>query len=262
MSAAQLARIAQSLGRADAARPSPRHRLIAEALMGAIERGRLKPGCRLPPETKLAALFRVSLGTVQKALARLAALGFLSRARRRGTFVAGRRAEDVVVFRFRDPATGQVLVPFTRVLAVAEERGPGPWRAHLGAGRCVRVDRLVWVENDPPAFSRFYIAHEHGRHLLAEPIERLHGVSFHRILGKRFNLPTLAASHRLQCRRLSPAACRHLGLPRASWGTAWDIAGHSSRGPTTYQSLEMPAGHRPVEFEMAGTALGRPPAER
>ena len=89
------------------------------------------------------------------------------------------------VFRFRNPATGDLLIPFTRVLSVAEDRSDGPWREFLDAERCVRVERLVWVEGDSPAFSQFHIAIEHGRHLLDEPIENLHGVSFHRILGER-----------------------------------------------------------------------------
>lgn len=110
------------------------------------------------------------------------------------TFFAGRRAEDVLVFRFRNPETGEVPVPFTRVLSVLEDCSAGPWRKYLGVERCVRVERLVWVEGDLPAFSQFTIAYEHGRHLLKEPIENLHGVSFHRILGRNFNLPILRSA--------------------------------------------------------------------
>ena len=83
------------------------------------------------------------------------------------------------------PETGEVLIPFTRVLSVVADDAEGPWRKVLGAESCVRVERLVWVEGDSPAFSQFHIAMEHGRHLLDEPIEQLHGVSFHRILGRR-----------------------------------------------------------------------------
>jgi GntR family transcriptional regulator len=186
---------------------------------------------------------------VQKALAHLAAHGVLQRTRRRGTFVAGRQAEDVFVFRFRSPETGQVLMPFTRVLSVAEHDADGRWRAFLQAERCVRVDRLVWVEGDAPAFSQFHIAIEHGRHLLAEPIENLHGVSFHRILGRRFNLPTVRISHRLQCRQLGPEACRHLSVPEGTFGTVWDVVGYAYQRATTYQSIQMPAGHRPIELD-------------
>jgi GntR family transcriptional regulator len=252
MTDAALARIARGISRDDAA--FPRYRRIIDALMQAIERGTLKAGDRLPPETVLAKVFSVSLGTIQKALAHLADSGMLERTRRRGTFVAGRQAEDVFVFRFKNPATGEVLVPFTRVLSVAEAEPDGAWRRFLDVKRCVRVERLVWVEGDSPAFSQFHIAYEHGKHLLREPVEALHGVSFHRILGREFNLPTLRTTHRLQCRKLTPSACRHLLLPEGTFGTAWDVVGFSYQQATTYQSVQIPAGHRPIELEVTGGA--------
>lgn len=251
MNDARLARIAKELARAEAASESPRYRQIIDALVRAIEHGILTPGDRLPPEVKLAELFSVSPGTIQKALANLADSGFVERTRRRGTFVAGRQAEDVFVFRFRNPETGQIRIPYTRVLTVAEDASDGPWRAFLPVPRSVRVERLVWVEGDSPAYSQFYIALEHGRHLLDEPIENLHGVSFHRILGRRFNLPTLRTTHRLQCRKLCAAACRHLIVAEGTFGTVWDVVGYSRLQATTYQSLQIPAGHRPIELDVA-----------
>jgi DNA-binding GntR family transcriptional regulator len=252
MNTAAVTQIARTVARADAKLDFPKYRQIIDAMVGAIERGALSPGDRLPPETKMAGLFSVSLGTVQKALVHMADSGFLQRTRRRGTFVAGRQAEDVFVFRFRNPATGKVLIPFTRVLSVAEDKSGGPWREFMQAERCVRVERLVWVEGDSPAFSQFYIAMEHGRHLLKEPVENLHGVSFHRILGRNFNLPTLRTSHRLQCRALSPAACRHLIVAEGTIGTVWDVVGYSYQQATTFQSLQIPAGHRPIELDVTG----------
>jgi GntR family transcriptional regulator len=250
-----MARIAEDLGRGETRWARPRYRQIIDALMAAIERGTLSPGDRLPPETTMAKLFSVSLGTVQKALVHLADSGVLHRSRRRGTFVAGRQAEDVFVFRFRDPDTGRILVPFTRVLSVSEDNSDGPWRRFLEVARCVRVDRLLWVEGDAPAFSQFHVSLAHGRHLLDARIEDLHGVSFHRILGRRFNLPTLRTSHRLQCRRLSAAACRHLTVPDGTFGTVWDVVGYSYHHATTFQSLQIPAGHRPIELD--GPTAGR-----
>jgi DNA-binding GntR family transcriptional regulator len=250
MDKAVMARIARDFVRAEARRDLPRYRHVIAALAGAIEHGRLSPGDRLPPESTLAKLFAVSLGTVQKALAHLADRGVLQRSRRRGTFVAGRQAEDVFVFRFRSPETGRLQMPFTRVLSVAEDDTDGPWRSCLGLDRCVRVERLVWVEGDAPAFSQFRIAVEHGRHLLEEPIENLHGVSFHRVLGRRFNLPTVRTSHRLQCRQLTPDACRHLLVPEGTFGTVWDVVGYSYQRATTYQSIQIPAGHRPIELDV------------
>jgi DNA-binding GntR family transcriptional regulator len=249
MNQAVMVQIARNIARTEA--DAPRYRQIIDALVRAIERGALTPGERFPPEIAMAELFSVSLGTMQKALVHLADSGFLQRTRRRGTFVAGRPAEDVFVFRFRHPETGEVLMPFTRVLSVTVDKSDGPWRAFLNMDRCVRVERLVWVEGDSPAFSQFHISLKHGRHLLEEPIDNLHGVSFHRILGKKFNLPTLRTTHRLQCRPLSAAACRHLIVPEGTVGTVWDVIGYSHQQATTYQSLQLPAGHRPIELDAA-----------
>ncbi len=257
MSEDTLARIAGEIAEAEPDSDLPRYRQIIDGLTGAIERGDLGPGDRLPAELDLAKLFSVSLGTIQKSLTHLADGGLVERTRRRGTFVSGRQAEDVFVFRFRDPATGGILIPFTRVLAVTEDASEGPWRDALSTKRCVRVDRLVWVEGDSPAFSQFHIALEHGRHLLKAPIDTLHGVSFHRVLGREFNLPTLRTSHALQSGALSDEACRHLVVPKGSFGTHWTATGFSYQQATTFQSLQIPAGHRPIEFEVGGVATGR-----
>src|SRR6185436_14687662 len=115
---------------------------------------------RLPAETALSAQLSVSLGTVQKALGKLADSGLVVRNRRTGTFVADRRsqASEAWVYRFRDARTGALQMPFVRVLSVAEDRSRGPWRELLDADRFVRVDRLLWIKDDPPAFTSVYFA--------------------------------------------------------------------------------------------------------
>src|SRR5262245_25156484 len=131
---ATISRIAIEIAKAQARSDSPRYRQIIDVLRATIERGLLAPGDRLPPETKLASLFSVSLGTAQKALTHLASDGILQRVRRKGTVVAGRQAEDVFVFRFREAGTGKVLIPFTRVLSIVVDESDGPWRRFLAGG--------------------------------------------------------------------------------------------------------------------------------
>ena len=199
-----ISRIATEIARAQPRSDTPRYRQVIDVLLATIERGLLAPGDQLPPETKLASLFSVSLGTAQKALTHLASLGVLQRVRRKGTMVAGRQAEDVFVFRFKEPGTGRIFIPFTRVLSIAVTTS-----MDLGAGFSVEsatcgVDRLVWVKGEAPAFSQVRIAIEHGRSLLKMPIESLHGLSFHKVLGRKFNLPTVRTSHRLQRQRSEP----------------------------------------------------------
>jgi GntR family transcriptional regulator len=238
----------------------PKYLQVLDAFTEAIRRGDFKPGERIPAESELCARLPVSLGTVQKALGRLAATGLVVRNRRTGTFVADRRsqASEAFIYRFRDPHTGELQMPFVKVLAVEVDRSVGPWRTLLNVKRCVRLDRLLWVENDPPAFTSVYFAYEHGKALLEVPLEELHGSSTHRVMADRFNLPTLRVEHRIGARGLTPVACRHLRLRPGTVGTVWDASDFSfADKPILFQRLQLPPGHRPIELAESGTTPRR-----
>ena len=229
----------------------PKYVRVFDAFTEAIRRGDFKPGERIPAESTLCAQLSVSLGTLQKALGKLVDNGMVVRSRRTGTFVADRRsqASEAWVYRFRDPRTGELQLPFVRVLAVAAEHSRGPWSELLAMDRCIRLDRLLWVENDPPAFTSVYFAYEHGRVLLDTPLEELHRSSAHRVMVEQFNLPTLRVEHRIGCRELSRAACDWLRVPAATVGTVWDVNDFSIDDKAIlFQRLQLPPGHRPIEI--------------
>lgn len=252
--------------RAGKAASEPKYQRVLAAFTDAIHRGDFKPGQRIPAESALSTQLSVSLGTVQKALGRLAESGLVVRNRRTGTFVADRRsqASEAWVYRFRDARTGELQMPFVRVLQVAEDRSRGPWRDLLGGRSCVRVDRLLWIENDPPAFTSVYFAFEHGRALLDVPLEELHGSSVHRLMLEQFKLPTLRIEHRIGCRQLSMDACEWLRVASGSLGTVWDVSDFSvADQPILFQRLQLPPGHRPVEIgESLSSASTRPSQRR
>lgn len=244
----------------------PKYLRVLDAFTDAIHSGDFQPGQRIPAESALCAQLSMSLGTVQKALGKLAESGLVVRNRRTGTFVADRssQASEAWVYRFRDARTGEPQLPFVRVLQVTKDNSRGPWRDLLGAPSCVRVDRLLWVENDPPAFTSVYFALEHGRALLDVPPEELHGSSAHRLMVERFNLPTLRVEHRIGCRKLSADACKSLRVPSGSLGTVWDVHDFSiADKPILFQRLQLPPGHRPVEIgEKLSSAATRPARPR
>ena len=66
---------------------TPKHEQIAEGIASEIRRGRLKPGARLPSSRALAKELCVNRGTVNAALAELAAQGWIQTLPARGTFV-------------------------------------------------------------------------------------------------------------------------------------------------------------------------------
>jgi GntR family transcriptional regulator len=86
---------------ADGAAPafSPLYQQIQALLTRSLTRSEWKPGEALPSETELAARFKVSQGTVRKALDALSADGLLVRRQGKGTFVAT-HAEAQVQYRF------------------------------------------------------------------------------------------------------------------------------------------------------------------
>ncbi|HWL52233.1 MAG TPA: GntR family transcriptional regulator [Chthoniobacteraceae bacterium] len=69
---------------------------VEEKLLESIASGRLKPGERLPPTPALASELGVDLRSVQRALASLAARGYLDRRPRIGTFVRAQQEKATV----------------------------------------------------------------------------------------------------------------------------------------------------------------------
>ncbi|HSH06390.1 MAG TPA: GntR family transcriptional regulator [Burkholderiales bacterium] len=106
---------------------SPLYRQIKDLLLEGLRRGEWRPGESIPSEMELAARFRVSQGTVRKAIDELAAENLLVRRQGKGTFVAT-HGEPQVRFRFLrltpdggEPVAAQrELLEFRRARASAE----------------------------------------------------------------------------------------------------------------------------------------------
>lgn len=78
---------------------SPLYQQIKGLMLNSLRLGEWKPGEAIPSEMELAARFRVSQGTVRKAIDELAAENLLVRRQGKGTFVAT-HAEQHVQYRF------------------------------------------------------------------------------------------------------------------------------------------------------------------
>lgn len=78
---------------------SPLYQQIKGFILNGLRAGEWKPGESIPSEMELAARFKVSQGTVRKAIDELAAENLLLRRQGKGTFVAT-HAEQQVQFRF------------------------------------------------------------------------------------------------------------------------------------------------------------------
>jgi GntR family transcriptional regulator len=78
---------------------SPLYQQIKSLLVQGLQAGEWQPGQAIPSETELAARFRVSQGTVRKAIDEMAADNLLVRRQGKGTFVAT-HAEQSTQYRF------------------------------------------------------------------------------------------------------------------------------------------------------------------
>jgi GntR family transcriptional regulator len=135
---------------------SPLYQQIKMLMLQSLQSGEWKPSAAIPSEMELAARFKVSQGTVRKAIDELAAENLLVRRQGRGTFVAT-HAERQIQYRFlkltpdngspnsEGPAQRQII-NCKRVRASAEVA-----RAlAIGAGDAVlQVRRILSFGNEP-----------------------------------------------------------------------------------------------------------------
>lgn len=104
---------------------SPLYQQIKGLITQNLQSGAWKPGELIPSEIELAQRFKVSQGTVRKAIDELATENVLTRRQGKGTFVATHQ-EERTQFRFLRlmPDTGDVSAPDNKIVEVKRLRAP------------------------------------------------------------------------------------------------------------------------------------------
>jgi DNA-binding GntR family transcriptional regulator len=201
---------------------------VQQSISRRIESGTLRQGDRLPSEEQLAVQFRVSVGTVQKALDRLASARLLSREHGRGTFVSGVPASEVSYLRFRDDK-GQELPNFIQFRSAKRLKRPGPWSEHLGgAPPFVRIERRISVGGRFENASEFWLREAEFDKLAAgdrRTLERNLRVQ----LWQRLALPTLRVDQSIRFEPLPRTVADDLGLARDEPGFVMEMRGYTLR---------------------------------
>jgi GntR family transcriptional regulator len=105
---------------------APLYQQIKSLLLRSLQSGEWTPGQAIPSEMELAARFKVSQGTVRKAIDSLAADNLVLRRQGKGTFVAT-HAEETIQYRFLrlKPDTGEMVPMARRFLDCKRARAPG-----------------------------------------------------------------------------------------------------------------------------------------
>ena len=156
---------------------SPLYRQIKSLILGDLTAGQWRPGEAIPSEFELAARFRVSQGTVRKAIDELAADNLLNRRQGKGTFVAT-HAEQQIEYRFLKlvPDAGD---PSSE--GPAERRIIGCWRSSADAAV---AQALGLAEAQPVLHVRRVLSFAHVPTILEDiwlPAEPFQGLTTERL---------------------------------------------------------------------------------
>ncbi len=228
----------------------PKHAQLSNCFRQAIADGVLKPGDKLPTEIELVAIAPYSLGTIQRAIRSLVDAGLVQRKPKLGTFVtrARRTIDEPWHFRFFDNDPKSLLPVYPTAVLRRKVSQRGPWST-CGTRRVICIDRLVNVNDEFCAFSRFFFNGE--RYPLFEkiPLDSLHGENFRALLQRQIPEQIERISHRLFLRPPPPDVCRLIGIPRGTPCTLVQITVVGITGKTLYyQELTVPPSERSLEL--------------
>lgn len=191
----------------------PLYEQIKILLTNSLVAGEWKPGEAIPSEIELAARYRVSQGTVRKAIEELAAERILMRRQGKGTFVAS-HSEPSYQYRFLRmvPDSGERVHPVNLFFGLERQRAGGEIAAALGlaeASQVVTFKRVMSFSGRPLVLDE--IAFEAARFpgfTLAE-LEEFHG-SVYGFYETVFGVRMIRADERLRAVAADSVAAAHL----------------------------------------------------
>lgn len=152
----------------------PLYQQIKTLLMQGLESGEWKPGEMIPAETELALRFKVSQGTVRKAIDELSAENLLIRRQGKGTFVASHQ-EPRSAFRFLRLTDdhGAAIVYQSQFLECRRLRAPADvakWLELKTGDAAVMIRRLMLIGGNPVVLDEIWLPGTLFRGLTAEKL--------------------------------------------------------------------------------------------
>ena len=194
---------------------SPLYRQIKDLLLEGLRGGEWRPGESIPSEIELAGRFRVSQGTVRKAIDELAAENLLVRRQGKGTFVAT-HGEPQVRFRFLrlTPDSGEAvaaereLLEFRRARASAElarllELKPGE--------PVIMLKRRIAFDGSPVLLEEVWLPGNRFKGITAAAITDHQGALYN-LFETDFGTRMVRAEERLKAVSADAAAAELLGV--------------------------------------------------
>jgi GntR family transcriptional regulator len=195
---------------------SPLYQQIKVLITRSLQAGDWKPGEAIPSEMELAARYRVSQGTVRKAIDELATDNLVVRRQGRGTFVST-HAEQQVQYRFLRllPDPGGKSGPVERrFLECRRQRAPAEVARVLDmkAGEpVVQIRRLLLFAGRPVVLDDIWLPGTLFRGLTAERLDEYRG-PLYALFETEFGVKMLRAEEKLRAVAASVSEAEQLGL--------------------------------------------------
>lgn len=195
---------------------SPLYQQIKALITRSLQSGEWKPGEAIPSEIELAARFKVSQGTVRKAIDALADDNLVVRRQGKGTFVAT-HAEEKIQYRFLrlTPDGGVAGGMERRVIDCRRVRAPADVaRAlELRAGdTAVQIRRLLCFHARPVVLDDIWLNGSLFKGLTAERLSEYQGPMYG-LFETEFGVRMIRAEEQLRAVAADAAAAELMGVP-------------------------------------------------
>lgn len=201
---------------------SPLYQQIKTALVRSLDAAEWKPGEAIPSEMELAARFKVSQGTVRKAVDELAAENLLIRRQGKGTYVAT-HAERQVNFRFLRLAADddEPMQMERRVIDCRRQRAPADvakvlgLRSDAGVEPAVAVRRLLYFKGRPIVLDELWLPGQAFKGLSAERLSGYRG-PLYALFEAEFGVRMIRAEEKIRAVAADETAATNLEVPVGS----------------------------------------------
>ena len=198
---------------------APLYRDVKRSLVQSIAAGEWPPGVALPSETRLAERFKVSIGTLRKAIDELVAERMVVRQQGRGTFVATHGSSRLLFHFFHIvPRGGDKEYPRTRTLAFRRGRAEleEAQKLGIGAGDAVlRIRNLLLLQDRPVILDDLVLP----QRLFADLTEKVFTArdnTIYHLYQTRYGINVLRTSERLSATLADAAVAALLGVKKGA----------------------------------------------
>ncbi len=194
---------------------SPLYQQIKALILRSLQAGEWKPGEGIPSENDLATRFKVSQGTVRKAIDELANENLLVRRQGKGTFVATHH-EDRVHFRFLRlvPDNGEPHYPKSKILDCKRLRAPAEIARLLdlkSGDAVIQIERILYFSQEATVYEEIWLPGTTFKGLSVERLADWRGPMY-ALFETEFGTHMVRATERLRAVAADELSAKHLGV--------------------------------------------------